>query len=221
MGVKIHIPADQVWTFFYKNKKRFAEELVEIAANEETKYAVYLTEDDGYPMFSVCYGDDEPEYEEGAITQNDCTETAKRVFAKYLFPVTVTDGRMLTKADPMEPEDDEEYSEQYKLDEIYERDDELLLALCDFLQVVLEEGTEGAELFDTYGEDTINDILDHFLEYLADEHYFTMIRRPSFITDPETDEEYYTEYPYAYDPSPEEETSGKTHETTNNDGDTE
>lgn len=59
MSAKIHIPADEVWSFFFKNKERCTEEMVEIASNDETKYAVYLTEDEGYPMLSVCHGDDD------------------------------------------------------------------------------------------------------------------------------------------------------------------
>lgn len=199
MSTKIHIPADEVWSFFFKNKERCAEEMVEIASNDETKYAVYLTEDEGYPMLSVCHGDDEPEYEEGTISKDDCTETAQRMFIRYLCPVTVTCGKTVFQeniAKDEEPDEDDESTEQDRLDEIYERDDELTLALCDFLKVVFEEDVDGAELLETYSESVIVEILDEFLEHLATNHCFTDIRRPTFINDPETGVEFFTEYPY-------------------------
>jgi len=199
MSAKIHIPADEVWSFFFKNKERCTEEMVEIASNDETKYAVYLTEDEGYPMLSVCHGDDEPEYEEGTISKDDCTETAKRMFIRYLFPVTVTCGKTIFQENVEkddEVDEDDDPTEQDRLDEIYERDDELTLALCEFLKVVFEEDTDGAELLETYTEAVIAEILDEFLDLLAVNHSFTDIRRPTFINDPETGVEFFTEYPY-------------------------
>lgn len=198
MSVKIHIPADKVWLFFLKNKERCAEEMLEIANNDETEYAVYLTENEGYPMFSVCHGDDDAEYEEGAISKDDCTETAKRIFARYLFPITVECDNAIprNKKDEKKEHADDDH-EQELLDEIYQRDDDLILALCEFLKVVFEEETDGAELLNTYGEPVIVQILDEFLEHIAAEHCFTDIRRPTFLIDPDTEEEIYTEYPYS------------------------
>ena len=66
MGVQIHVPADKVWEFFQENKKRLKEEMVAIAENEDTEYTVYLTDEEGYPLFVVCQGDEDAEYEEAA-----------------------------------------------------------------------------------------------------------------------------------------------------------
>ena len=44
MGVHIHIPADAVWGFFQASRKRLNKEMVLIAENTDTEYAVYLTE---------------------------------------------------------------------------------------------------------------------------------------------------------------------------------
>ena len=49
MGVKVYVPAGDVWSFFQSNIDRLKNEMVAIAENEDTKYAVYLTEDKGYP----------------------------------------------------------------------------------------------------------------------------------------------------------------------------
>lgn len=185
MGVKIHIPADKVWQFFFENRERCVKEMIEIASNDETGYAVYITEDSGYPMFLVCCEDGEPECEVGAISQKDCTEIAEKFFACYLFPVV----------EKRELAEDEGYDAQRQEleDEIYEREDELRLALCDFLQVA----SEGADTFD-HDEPDVSEMLDYILEYLAVERCLS-VRRPTFITDPNTGEEYYAEYPYDID----------------------
>lgn len=197
MGVNIHIPADEVWSFFQKNKDRCSKEMIAIAENTDTEYAVYLTEENGYPSFSVCKGDDEPEYEEGAISENDCTDTAKRCFLKYLFPVIVTNERAIPHSTLDDEEDDEDEfgTRQDMEDTIYEREDELRLAMCDFLQVVLQEGNDGTEIMDTYGSGLVDEILDHVLEYIATECCLD-VYRPTLITDEETGCEMYTEYPY-------------------------
>ena len=197
MGVNIHIPADEVWSFFQKNKDRCSKEMIAIAENTDTEYAVYLTEENGYPSFSVCKGDDEPEYEEGAISENDCADTAKRCFLKHLFPVIVTNERAIPSSvlDDEEDDEDEFGTLQDMEDTIYEREDELRLAMCDFLQVVLREGDDGVEIMDTYGSGLVDEILDHVLEYIATECCLD-VYRPTLITDEETGCEMYTEYPY-------------------------
>jgi len=193
VGVSIHIQPEDVWSFFEANEERLSREMVAIAENEETEYAVYLTENDGYPLFSVCKGDKEPEYEEVAISHNDCTDTAKRCFVRYLFPVVVS-SNTTTFDHEDEEEDAEDYTKQEQEDAIYQREDELAFALGDFLQVVLEEGCYGSEIIDIYGLQVINEILDHFLEYLANQYDFR-IYRPTLFSDESG--EYYVEYPYS------------------------
>lgn len=194
MGVKIHIPADKVWSFFQENKKRLSEEMVVIAENTETEFAVYLTEDADYPLFVVCKGSADSEYEEAAISENDCADTAKKCYLRYLFPIVVTTGKV-----PEEPDDEdiEDLTAQEMDDAMYEREDELALALGDFLQVVLGDCSDGSEIIDTYGMDMINDILDHILLYLATEMDFP-IYRPTYLIE-DDGSEVYVEYPYNED----------------------
>lgn len=196
MGVDIHISAHEVWAFFQENKDRLAKEMVVIAENTDTKYAVYLTEEDGYPLFSVCKGSAEPEYEEGAINEQDCTQTAAKCYRQYLFPVIVSKEKAVQQYedDLLEGEAESE-QEPDCYDTIYEREDELQLALCDFLQVALQEYEEGRDIADIYGQAMIDEVLDHVLEYLGLEQCLP-IYRPMFVTDEETGEEVYTEYPY-------------------------
>lgn len=192
MGTKIHIPADEVWSFFQKNKDRLSEEMVVIAENTDTEYAVYLTEEDDYPLFAVCKGGSDSEYEEGAISQQDCTDTAKQCYRRYLFPVVVTSEK--TSDEPWEEDDVDTITAQMMEDAVYEREDELMLAMGDFLQVVLQEGSDGSEVIDTYGMDFINELLDHILSYIASDCGLP-VYRPTFLTD-ELGNEDYVEYPY-------------------------
>lgn len=191
MGVNVYIPTDEVWSFFQKNKDRLKKEMVAIAENDDTDYAVYLTEDYGYPTFFVCKGDADPEYEEGAISADDCSKTAEKCYTQYLFPVFVSSQKCLPDDAEVEIED----NTQDIQDIMYEREDELRLALCDFLQVVLLEDEENSDVESTYGSAMIDEILDHFLEYLGFEHSLP-VYRPMFVADEDTGCEVYTEFPY-------------------------
>ncbi len=192
MGVKIYIPAADVWSFFENNEKRLSEEMVIIAENAETEYTVYLTEENGYPLFVVCQGDNDAEYDEGAISPKDCEDTAQRCFLRYLYPVTVTSAKYTAPFD--EDDFDEEFTKQELEDAMYEREDELALAMGDFLQVALQEGVDGTDLVDTYGLELVNDVLEHTLQYIA-ESYELPIYRPTLIVN-DLGEEEYVEYPY-------------------------
>lgn len=182
VGVDIHIPADEVWSFFQKNRDRCSKEMIAIAENTDTEYAVYLTEDNGYPSFAVCKGVGEPEYEEGAISENDCGDTAKRCYVKYLLPAVACDAK-------------DNIACQTAEDAIYEREDELRFALCDFLEIVLREDGDGLEAMDIYGVEMIDEMLDRILECIATE-FCLEVYRPTIITDEDTGCELYVEYPY-------------------------
>lgn len=209
MGVKIYIPAADVWSFFENNRKRLSEEMVIIAENTETEYTVYLTEENEYPLFVVCKGDEDAEYDEGAISQKDCEDTAQRCFLRYLYPVTVTACK---KSIPFEEDDDdltEDFTKQEMEDAMYEREDELAMAMGDFLQVVLQEGVDGTDVVDSYGLDLINEVLEHTLQHIA-EFYGFPVYRPTLIVN-DLGEEEYVDYPYN-DEEPEDLSDSLSHE---------
>lgn len=197
LGVNVYVPADNVWSFFQNNIARLTNEMVAIAENVDTKYAVYLTEDKGYPSFSVCKGDSKPEYTEGAISEADCTETAKRCYVRFLFPVMVTYDKGFPKSSfqEMDDGDEEDLTEQDRQDNVYVREDELQLAMCDFLKVALNLDCDPVEIVNEYGVDLVTDVLDTILEYIGLEHGLE-IYRPMFLTDEDSGSEIYTEYPY-------------------------
>lgn len=199
MSVIIHIEPESIWNFFQNNQNRLKKEMVLIAENEETEYSLYLTEENGLPMFSVCKGDDEPEYEEGAINEKDCIDTAKQCCVKYLMPVTV---RSAKKYGGSWYEDNEEFSSRDEQQEIIEnREWELLFAMADFIMTAIKDDTcsDGSDYIDTYGANEVLDILEDLLNKLAEEYGFH-VYRPMMVEDEDTGKELFVEYPYN-DPS--------------------
>lgn len=193
MGTSIHLQPENIWQFFQKNKKRLSEEMVAIAENDETEYAVYLTEENGFPHFCVCKGNGAPEYEEGAINEQDCTDTAKKCCVQYLFPVTVTSRRGKLYAFD-EDGGITDFDEQDQEDTICQREDDLFFALYDFLNVVLQSDEDSFDTEEVFDQESLEAILDNFLEYLASE-FEIPIYRPMIVED-ETGGDVYTEYPY-------------------------
>ena len=196
MDAQLYITPKDVWDFFIKNEKRLSEEMVLIAENEDTGYAIYFTEDKGFPLFSV-QRDDQKEYEEGAISDDDCIRTAQTLYAKYLYPVTVYQS-------PRHPGDYEEIDDQQDLrdaieDEIYEREDTLRLAAQDFLVELFccntypELEAQTAE----YGVNFIDEFVDFVCQGLMDE-YAISIYRPTWEMNEDTGEEVFSEYPYEH-----------------------
>lgn len=196
MGVNIHLKPTEVWPFFAENKARLESEMVAIAENEETSHSVYLTEENGCPLLSV-YKEDTKLYEEGAVSAADSESTTKQIYLKYLFPVVVHEPKYNFQSD-LDEEDDEELTAEMELqmmeDEIYEREDALMFAMQDFLEIVLNCNTP-SQIKELYGEDLVDELLDSFCRLLAEEHLIS-VYRPTFVTDEETGEESYVEYPY-------------------------
>lgn len=195
MGVNIHLKPTEVWQFFIKNKGRLENEMVAIAENEEASRFVYLTEENGCPLLSV-YKEDTKLYEEGAVSAADSESTAKQIYLKYLFPVVVH-GSVHTFQTDFDEEDDEITAEmelQMMEDEVYEREDALIFAMQDFLEVVLNCDTP-TQIRQLYGKELVDELLDSFCRLLAEE-YLISVYRPTFVTDEETGEESYVEYPY-------------------------
>ena len=195
MGVKIYVPAEDVWAFFQSNTARLKEEMVAIAENVDTKYAVYLTEDKGYPSFSVCKGDSKAEYQEGAISEDDCTDTAKKCYVRYLFPVMVTNEKGFPKSSFEELDGLYDLTEQDRQDNVYVREDELRFAMCDFLKEALNLDCDPVEIMSACGAALVDDVLDANLEYIGIEHGLE-VYRPMLLIDEENGDEVYTEYSY-------------------------
>lgn len=196
MGVHIHIPADAVWGFFQESRKRLNKEMVLIAENTDTEYAVYLTEENDLPVLAVAKGDEKTEYKEHCVSEDDCTTVAKKFYTRYLFPVMITDGKYIPEDVSDETEEDGDETWMDMEDTMYERNDELRLAMADFLAIALQEGdNDGTNILEAYGYEAVDEILDGFLKELSDNYGFH-IYRPMIVTEKESGCEVFTEFPY-------------------------
>ena len=196
MGVHIHIPADAVWGFFQESRKRLNKEMVLIAENTDTEYAVYLTEENDLPVLAVAKGDEKTEYKGHCVSEDDCTTVAKKFYTRYLFPVMITDGKYIPEDVPDETEEDGDETWMDMEDTMYERNDELRLAMADFLAIALQEGdNDGTNILEAYGYEAVDEILDGFLKELSDNYGFH-IYRPMIVTEKESGCEVFTEFPY-------------------------
>ena len=193
MGVHIHIPADAVWGFFQESRKRLNKEMVLIAENTDTEYAVYLTEENDLPVLAVAKGDEKTEYKEHCVSEDDCTTVAKKFYTRYLFPVMITDDKYIPEDVPDDGEDETWMDME---DAMYERNDELSLAMADFLAIALQEGdNDGTNILEAYGYEVVDEILDRFLKELSEDYGFH-IYRPIIVTEKESGCEVFTEFPY-------------------------
>ena len=66
---------------------------------------------------------------------------------------------------------------------MYERNDELSLAMADFLAIALQEGdNDGTNILEAYGYEVVDEILDGFLKELSEDYGFH-IYRPMIVTE--------------------------------------
>lgn len=185
-GVRIYLEPSLIWKFFSCSHNRLQSEMVLIAENIDTKYAVYVDEDNGVLRIHVCKGDSAPEYTQVLVNEDQCAEIATHVYRQYLFSIIIADS---------EPVEEDDYlSQQDMKDMQYEREDELRLAMMDFLSVALGSDLESVMIDLEDGQ--VEDILDHILQYLAEEHGVS-VWRPMFVENEQTGVEEFCEYPYA------------------------
>lgn len=188
--VSMFIDPKLVYQFHEDNETRLQNEMVIVAENKNTGYSVYLTDAAGMPRFVVYHGE-KAIYGENCVSETDATDTLRELYKIYVIPMEETEEQRYAEENYESPDELRSSIE----DEIYQREDELYFAWRDFLEVVLKDDpTQAAVLLN--GNDDLNDeILDRVLEFLATE-YDLLIYRPGFVRCDETDEEFYTEYPY-------------------------
>ena len=203
MSIKIYIEPEDVWGFYHANPERMEKEMVVIAENEETEYAVYVTDDEGCLTFLVYSGDEEI-FDDYALEKIMCTETARGIYETYLYPVEVYDKRYFPDIyDNDTPPSSE--SQQDMEDIVYEREDELCLAMSDFLETLLIKAVYSASYVG--GDDCLNaiDIDEDYIEVISDEildslcrflnkRYHISVYRPRLIE--KDNKEMLLEYPY-------------------------
>lgn len=184
----IIVQPEDVWSLFQREQWVLRTQLKKIAENPEFSVVVYLTVEQGMAQI-VVYVDDNEFFSEMCVSESDCTRTVRKVYENYLT------SRIMNElfGEEYEGEQNEEEYSRYKIEtEIDDRENELNIAVSDFLSTVLdgisiEDITDEADLI-------YDDIKEHFLEYLA-RKWDLPIRRPMYLED-ESGEEFFEEYPY-------------------------
>lgn len=179
---EVHYEPEEIWPLYLRSGKEVADGYLLIAENEDFGIQIFLTEEGSMPVIAV-FADDDEVYEEATVSQNDCTQTVKKIYDDFLDPQRVVQKLIDLGADETADsvsKDDE--------DLILDREEELREAMSDFFSVVLD----GCRVTD---KTIVNDCIDHFLEYIARKWGIEDIRRPMFLED-ENGDEFFEEYPY-------------------------
>lgn len=181
MDKEITIEASDVWGYFCKHKDELSKFMHQIAENKEYGTVVFVTEESGLPSIVVT-ADGAQVYEEMAVSESDCAKTVRKIYEDYL-----TDKVIATLGD----EGGVDLTEMEIEDMITEREDELDLAVMDFMTVALDGYVDdNSPDFD----DICSDLKEHFLEYMARKHGL-LVRRPMWLEYEDGTEEF-EEYPY-------------------------
>ena len=185
MSREIILQPDEVWDYFVKHEKECDECMFEIASCDEYGTVVYLSRSSkGIGCISV-EADDQEVYNEEVIDAENTKKTVQKVYDDYL-----TD-KVIEILSDFEPQEDDTLQDQE--DEIAMREEELDNLIWDFVMGVF--GGETYADFDCTGE-VLDDLKDHFLEYMYRKHGFD-IYRPMVLED-EDGTEFFEEYPYEH-----------------------
>ena len=175
---RIIVSSDDMWNYFQTNKEELKTTEHIVAENDEFGIIISLTEEDGFPCFIVT-ADEYQHAEEVAISEKDCKETITTLYENYLSKKFITE---LLGEDSLE-------------DKMYERELELDDAVISFLDIAIED--DSAAFLGLEADAICEDIKDHLLEYIYRKHGLSC-RRPMFLEDEDTGEDFYEEYPYEH-----------------------
>lgn len=185
MAQKIILQPDEVWDYFVEHEEECDECMFEIASCYEYGTAVYLSRSSKGIGCIIVEADDQEVYNEEVIDAEDTKKTVQKVYDDYL-----TD-KVIEILSDFEPQEDDTLQDQE--DEIAMREEELDNLIWDFVMGVF--GGETYADFDCTGE-VLDDLKDHFLEYMYRKHGFD-IYRPMVLED-EDGTEFFEEYPYEH-----------------------
>ena len=203
MARKIIIEPSKVWGYFKAHTEELRESMHEIASNDEFGISVYVTDDGAeYHVNNVRKYNPLPQivveadgvmvYSEGTISERDCEKTVKDVYDKYLSEGVVS---LLSSIKEPSSDDDVDFEEEETEWQEY-LIDERELELDEAVQLFIEAVVDRVSYADLCEDEIIEDVKDHFLEYLARKWEFP-IRRPMFLED-EDGVEFFEEYPYEH-----------------------
>lgn len=201
-GFRGYVLPEKVWELFDKNESRLNGKIVEIAENTDTGYSLCVTIERGTRLVQV-YRNGELEKEDVVVNRSDCTDVVCFMIDTFMIPLgdyapSVEEEKSEDGENDLPIDDEEDDGEEKPEDEVYEREDELSLAVWDFIETAITDrhGAVNQDYWlDTLSEEDIQDILDEFLTVLSGK-YGLPVYRPTLIEDDETREMHYTQYPY-------------------------
>lgn len=173
-----------IWKYYLNFRKELDNEMHLIAENTDKRIKVYLTRND-LPTIIVEDGGSEI-YSEVFFDPDNGEATVDKVYKKYLDP---KDTEASENSERKEKEDDLEEASEI----IDEREEQLDSAIYEFISEVIGEDDLYNDTYENMDE-IIEDLKEHFLEYMAETHGI-LIYRPMFVEN-EDGTETYTEYPY-------------------------
>lgn len=185
MAQKIILKPDEVWDYFVEHEEECDKCMFEIASCSEYGTTVYLSRSSKGVGCITVEADYQEVYNEEIIDSEDTKKTVQKVYDDYL-----TDKVIEILSDIESQEND---TRQEQENEIAMREEELDNLIWDFVMGVF--GGETYADFDCTGE-VLDDLKDHFLEYMYRKHGFD-IYRPMVLED-EDGTEFFEEYPYEH-----------------------
>lgn len=201
MNPTIYVEPDELWSCFKLNS-RVESNIVIVAENEEAGISIGLTNNsDGFATLQVFEGDNV--VFEDCYSKWEIKEAAEELYEEYLFTYklvnslvnssdeTRLDGRLEEDFD-LEDIDYESILSIQK-DLVYEREDELLLAAMDFLEILMRDSMREDASLDAYD----SGLAEIFVDIVCDsmKGLGVSVYRPKLVADG-TEEEEYVEYPY-------------------------
>ena len=183
----IIIQSHDIWDYCIDHEEELKNVSHIVATNKDYGVEVLVSvEDDETPYVSVQV-DDEEIYGKYMTNRVQAHDIMSEIYEKYLYRALETMSGLIGEEKESD-DDDEELDEE---EEIREREKNLDDAILYLYSEVTGDDTifPGKEL-----ENVLNDLKEHFLEYMARKHNLE-VYRPMFLYK-EDGEKYFTEYPY-------------------------
>lgn len=153
------VKVDDLWDYFVQHRSELANSYHMIASSEDDEFEIYLTDEDGFPAFSIEYEEEEIYFVE-TCSALDAKTTYEDLLHQYIYKSVVESD------DPGEYEDDE--------DDTAARCDEINCAVYDLLYVLLEAKPESCDITDA----DIDEIASIVEQHLFD-NYGISVRHPT------------------------------------------
>lgn len=182
--IEVYVTPNNIWDYFYDNLMDMETHTVIIARNKKTGCDICLTSLDGVPDIEVYMGDEQI-CSQSCISPDDAKEELTQIYSEFLLNASKSiDYHEYFDVDMQELQD-----------EIDLREEDLMIAFHDFMEVVFERDLE--MLYCEGIDSDLKSMLDEFLEMIACKYGYP-VYRPMFFEDDDGEMDY-VEYPYEDD----------------------